>query len=76
MALRGLLRPKLALDFGANVATPKDARRALARALKRQTKKLLCTPGLTGRLLSAWHWGPSARLRLHEGASGRVVPEP
>src|ERR1017187_29515 len=40
MTLRGLLRPKRPLDFGKNVATPKDARRALVHALKRQKERL------------------------------------
>jgi hypothetical protein len=40
MTLRGLLRPKRPLDLGTNVATPKDARRALVQALKRQKERL------------------------------------
>jgi hypothetical protein len=40
MTLRGLLRPKRALDSGKNVATPQDARRALMQAVKRQQERL------------------------------------
>ena len=40
MTLRGLLRPKRPLDFGKNVATAQEARRALVQALKRQRERL------------------------------------
>jgi len=40
MTLRGLLRPKRPLDFGKNAATPREARRALVQALKRQRERL------------------------------------
>jgi hypothetical protein len=40
MTLRGLLRPKRPLDFGKNLATPQEARRALMQALKRQKERL------------------------------------
>jgi hypothetical protein len=40
VALRRLLSPKRPLDFGKNVATPQDARRALMQALKRQNERL------------------------------------
>jgi hypothetical protein len=62
MTLRGLLRPKRALDFGKNAATPKDARRALTQALKRQNERLgeaethATDVQLLGQVTSAEEW--------------------
>ncbi len=62
MTLRGLLRPKRPLDFGKNAATPKDARRALAQALQRQTERLALAESeavdvqLLGQVTPAQEW--------------------
>ncbi len=62
MGLRGLLGGKRALDHGANVATPKEARRALAKALKRQNERLerfethATDVQLLGQVTSAAEW--------------------
>jgi hypothetical protein len=62
MALRGLLRPKRALELGKNAATPKDARRALTQALKRQNERLgqsethAVDVQLLGQVTSAGEW--------------------
>jgi hypothetical protein len=62
MTLRGLLRPKRALDFGTNAATPKDARRALTQALKLQNTRLgqaethATDVQLLGQVTSAEEW--------------------
>jgi hypothetical protein len=62
MTLRGLLRPKRPLDFGKNAATPKDARRALTQALKRQNERLgqaethATDVQLLGQVTSAEEW--------------------
>jgi len=62
VALRGLLRPKRRLDVGKNVATPQDAQRALAQALKRQRERLAVAADeavdvqLLGQVTSAEEW--------------------
>jgi hypothetical protein len=62
MTLRGLLRPKRPLEFGKNVATPQDARRALVQALKRQKERLALSEAeavdvqLVGQVTSAEEW--------------------
>jgi len=62
MTLLGLLRPKRALDFGKNVATPEDARRALSQALKRQRERIALAGSqavdvqLLGQVTSAEEW--------------------
>jgi hypothetical protein len=62
VTLRGLLRPKRPLDFGKNAATPKDARRALTQALKRQNERLgqsethAVDVQLLGQVTSAEEW--------------------
>jgi hypothetical protein len=62
MTLRGLLRPKRSLDFGKNVATPEDARRALTQALKRQRERLALAESeavdvqLLGQVTSGEEW--------------------
>jgi len=62
MTLRGLLRPKRSLDVGKNAATPKDARRALTQALKRQNDRLgqaethAIDVQLLGQVTSAAEW--------------------
>lgn len=54
--------PKRALDFGKNAATPTDARRALAQALKRQNERLGQSEAhaidvqLLGQVTSAAEW--------------------
>ena len=62
MGLRGLLGGKRGLDIGSNVATPKDARRALAKALERQNERLdrfetqATDVQLLGQVTSAVEW--------------------
>ena len=62
MSLRGLLRPKRPFEFGKNVATPQDARRALTQALKRQSERLAPSETeavdiqLLGQVTSAEEW--------------------
>ena len=62
MTLRGLLRPSLRLDLGKNLATPQAARRALARALKRQNERVgqaevpAVDVQLLGQVTSAVEW--------------------
>jgi hypothetical protein len=62
MTLRGLLRPKRALDLGKNAATLEDARSALRQALKLQRERLgqaethATDVQLLGQVTSAVEW--------------------
>jgi hypothetical protein len=62
MTLRGLLRPKRALDLGKNAATLQDARSALRQALKLQRERLgqaetdATDVQLLGQVTSAVEW--------------------
>ena len=76
MTLRGLLRPKRALDFGKNFATPRDARRALTQALKRQRERLAVSEDgavdvqLLGQVTSAEEWPKLLAYRERRNPSG------